>query len=77
MARCRECRTYNMKISATSSRRTFVFQCVNPRCRATYVRTLGITDDLAAVSRDIAAKRALTLGFLQAARHGSDGSDSE
>jgi len=49
MARCRDCRAYNVKISETSSRRSFVYQCVNPRCRHTYVITLGIAGDLVPV----------------------------
>ena len=57
MARCGECFASDVKISATSSRSSFVFQCVNPRCRHTYVKTLGLAGDLVPVFGAIEKRR--------------------
>ena len=57
MARCRECRSYNVKVTATSSRKSFVYQCVNPRCRISYVQTLSIGRDLSAALSSVQTKR--------------------
>ena len=60
MARCKNCRAYNVKISETSSRRSFVYQCVNPRCRHTYVITLGIAGDLVPVLGAMQRRRSVS-----------------
>jgi hypothetical protein len=77
MARCRECRAYNMKISGTSSRRLFVFHCVNPRCRITYVQTLGIAGDLVVVFKNARSKRLLSRKSLNTSGHLSPMDDSD
>lgn len=77
MARCRECRAYNVKISGTSSRRSFVFHCVNPRCRTTYVQTLGIAGDLGAADWGARNKRLVPRKFPDAGDHPSPPDDSD
>ena len=77
MARCRECRAYNVKISGTSSRRSFVFHCVNPRCRITYVQTLGIAGDLTAVFRNMRSRQLLYRKSLNIAGHPQPMDDSD
>lgn len=62
MARCRECFGYDVKVSATSSRSSFVFQCVNPRCRHTYVKTLRLAGDLVPVFGAIEKRRQVSRG---------------
>ena len=77
MARCRECRAYNVKISGTSSRRSFLFHCVNPRCRITYVQTLGIAGDLVVVLRGVRNKRSVPREFPETAGRPSPMDDSD
>jgi len=46
MPRCPRCLKEDMKTMPGASRRSFVFLCLNPKCRASYVQTLGIASEL-------------------------------
>jgi hypothetical protein len=77
MARCRECFGQDVKISATPSRSSFVFQCVNPRCRHTYVKTLGLAGDLIPVFGAIQKRRQASRGARDSEEVRWRGEDSE
>ena len=77
MARCSECRTNNVKISATSSRRSFVVRCVNPGCRHTYVRTMGIAGDLVPVFSAMKRRRLVSRTYGETREPGGDPGEFE
>lgn len=77
MARCRECRAHNVRISATSSRKSFAFKCVNPRCRASYVQTLGIARDLGEVFSSMQSRRIAVRRVAGAVRYNKNADDTD